>query len=127
MEGIRSSSVLSCYYSSKTHFKLRRQPLEHCFLSLPPPPPPPRHPASRPKVRNSLPSMALQVQDQQSFHKSKEMLPKIDKSGRFCSPRAARELALLIVYASCLQGSDPIRLFEKRINAARGMYYMGYR
>ncbi|KAG4185977.1 hypothetical protein ERO13_A08G014400v2 [Gossypium hirsutum] len=117
MEGIRCSSVLSCYYSSKTHFKLRHQALEHCFLSLPPPPP--RHPASRPKVRISLPSMALQVQDQQSFHKSKEMLPKIDKSGRFCSPRAARELALLIVYASCLQGSDPIRLFEKRINAAR--------
>lgn len=25
---------------------------------------------------------------------SREMLPKIDKSGRFCSPRAARELAL---------------------------------
>jgi hypothetical protein len=24
----------------------------------------------------------------------KEMMPKIDKSGRFCSPRAARELAL---------------------------------
>lgn len=26
---------------------------------------------------------------------SRDMLPKIDKSGRFCSPRAARELALL--------------------------------
>lgn len=25
---------------------------------------------------------------------SKDMMPKIDKSGRFCSPRAARELAL---------------------------------
>ncbi|XVF04515.1 hypothetical protein REPUB_Repub05bG0090200 [Reevesia pubescens] len=47
------------------------------------------------------------------------MLPKIDKSGRFCSPRAARELALLIVYAACLQGSDSIRLFEKRISASR--------
>ncbi|XP_027072156.1 uncharacterized protein [Coffea arabica] len=47
------------------------------------------------------------------------MLPKIDKSGRFCSPRAARELALLILYASCLEGSDPVRLFEKRINARR--------
>ncbi|CAI0376290.1 unnamed protein product [Linum tenue] len=46
-------------------------------------------------------------------------MPKIDKSGRFCSPRAARELALLIVYASCLEGSDPIRLFEKRMNARR--------
>ncbi|OMO57821.1 NusB/RsmB/TIM44 [Corchorus olitorius] len=64
-------------------------------------------------------ALQVQVQDQQAFHKSKEMLPKIDKSGRFCSPRAARELALLIVYASCLEGSDPIRLFEKRINATR--------
>lgn len=49
----------------------------------------------------------------------KEMMPKIDKSGRFCSPRAARELALLIIYAACLEGSDPIRLFEKRMNARR--------
>ncbi|KAF9591274.1 hypothetical protein IFM89_003225 [Coptis chinensis] len=46
-------------------------------------------------------------------------LPKIDKSGRFCSPRAARELALSIAYASCLEGSDPVRLFEKRLNARR--------
>ncbi|KAG6781843.1 hypothetical protein POTOM_014758 [Populus tomentosa] len=73
----------------------------------------------------------------------KEMMPKIDKSGRFCSPRAARELAFclfpftfqfkkmkilngfcwwcarLIIYAACLEGSDPIRLFEKRMNARR--------
>lgn len=27
---------------------------------------------------------------------AKEMMPKIDKSGRFCSPRAARELALYV-------------------------------
>ncbi|KAJ4724005.1 N utilization substance B [Melia azedarach] len=47
------------------------------------------------------------------------MMPKIDKSGRFCSPRAARELALLIVYAACLEGSDPIRLFERRVNSRR--------
>ncbi|XP_023007062.1 uncharacterized protein LOC111499665 [Cucurbita maxima] len=46
-----------------------------------------------------------------------EPIPKIDKSGRFCSPRAARELALSIIYASCLEGSDPVRLFEKRLNA----------
>ncbi|KAF4359573.1 hypothetical protein F8388_003576 [Cannabis sativa] len=50
---------------------------------------------------------------------STEPLPKTDKSGRFCSPRAARELALSIIYASCLEGSDPVRLFEKRINARR--------
>ncbi|CAN0887635.1 hypothetical protein LINGRAHAP2_LOCUS15642 [Linum grandiflorum] len=47
------------------------------------------------------------------------VMPKIDKSGRFCSPRAGRELALLITYASCLEGSDPIRLFEKRMNVRR--------
>ncbi|XP_062076358.1 uncharacterized protein LOC133781404 [Humulus lupulus] len=50
---------------------------------------------------------------------SADPLPKTDKSGRFCSPRAARELALSIIYASCLEGSDPVRLFEKRINAGR--------
>ncbi|KAB1227721.1 hypothetical protein CJ030_MR1G004251 [Morella rubra] len=49
----------------------------------------------------------------------RDMLPKIDKSGRFCSPRAARELALSIVYAACLEGSDPVRLFEKRMNERR--------
>lgn len=48
-----------------------------------------------------------------------EFFPKIDKSGRFCSPRAARELALSIIYAACLEGSDPVRLFEKRINSRR--------
>ncbi|XP_073014855.1 uncharacterized protein [Primulina eburnea] len=54
---------------------------------------------------------------------SKEMLPKIDKSGRFCSPRAARELALTILYAACLDGSDPVRLFEKRLNTRRESGY----
>ncbi|MQM04496.1 hypothetical protein Taro_037296 [Colocasia esculenta] len=44
---------------------------------------------------------------------------KVDKSGRFCSPRAARELALLIAYGACLEGSDPVRLFDKRVNARR--------
>ncbi|XP_020238336.1 uncharacterized protein LOC109817490 [Cajanus cajan] len=50
-------------------------------------------------------------------------LPKIDKTGRFCSPRAARELALSIIYASCLEGLDPVRLFEKRLNARREAGY----
>ncbi|KAH7675220.1 NusB antitermination factor protein [Dioscorea alata] len=45
---------------------------------------------------------------------------KVDRSGRFCSPRAARELALLIAYAACLEGSDPVRLFDRRVNAKRG-------
>ncbi|KAJ8770140.1 hypothetical protein K2173_011235 [Erythroxylum novogranatense] len=47
------------------------------------------------------------------------VMPKLDKTGRFCNPRAARELSLLIVYAACLEGSDPVRLFEKRMNARR--------
>ncbi|XP_076907565.1 uncharacterized protein LOC143564061 [Bidens hawaiensis] len=54
---------------------------------------------------------------------SKEQMPKIDKSGRFCSPRAARELALSIIYAACLEGSDPVRLFERRVNARREIGY----
>ncbi|XP_004228949.1 uncharacterized protein [Solanum lycopersicum] len=45
--------------------------------------------------------------------------PKIDKSGRFCSPRAARELALMTIYAACLEGSDPVRFFEKQLNIRR--------
>ncbi|KAG8387395.1 hypothetical protein BUALT_Bualt02G0016800 [Buddleja alternifolia] len=52
-----------------------------------------------------------------------DSLPKVDKSGRFCSPRAARELALMILYAACLDGSDPVRLFEKRVNARREIGY----
>ncbi|MFS7998405.1 hypothetical protein Hanom_Chr12g01153461 [Helianthus anomalus] len=31
---------------------------------------------------------------------SKYQIPKIDKSGRFCSPRAARELALYVHFTS---------------------------
>ncbi|XP_057419778.1 uncharacterized protein LOC130713972 [Lotus japonicus] len=50
-------------------------------------------------------------------------LPKVDKTGRFCSPRAARELALSIIYASCLEGLDPVRLFEKRLNERREAGY----
>ncbi|KAK7362467.1 hypothetical protein VNO77_04581 [Canavalia gladiata] len=50
-------------------------------------------------------------------------LPKIDKTGRFCSPRAARELALSTIYAACLEGLDPVRLFEKRMNARREVGY----
>ncbi|XP_078437122.1 antitermination NusB domain-containing protein isoform X2 [Wolffia australiana] len=44
---------------------------------------------------------------------------KTDKSGRFCSPRAAREFALLVSYAACLEGTDPVRLFDRRVNARR--------
>ncbi|KAA8542950.1 hypothetical protein F0562_024103 [Nyssa sinensis] len=76
------------------------------------------------RVLSSLPRSSLlrssAIAVEEVLDKSNDsMLPKIDKSGRFCSPRAARELALLIVYAACLEGSDPVRLFEKRISARR--------
>ncbi|XP_043691208.1 transcription antitermination protein NusB [Telopea speciosissima] len=75
-------------------------------------------------VRSSLTSPASAVTEalekaSVSVSSLKETFPKIDKSGRFCSPRAARELALLILYAACLEGSDPVRLLEKRLNARR--------
>ncbi|XP_065880014.1 uncharacterized protein [Euphorbia lathyris] len=74
--------------------------------------------------RNSLRTSALVVEKSaENSTRDKEMMPKIDKSGRFCSPRAARELALLTIYAACLEGSDPIRLFEKRMNARRESGY----
>ncbi|KAL5720589.1 hypothetical protein ACHQM5_013246 [Ranunculus cassubicifolius] len=71
-------------------------------------------------ARTSLLSPVLSVSE--TLEKSADntsSLPKIDKSGRFCSPRAARELAVSIAYAACLEGSDPVRMFEKRINAKR--------
>lgn len=41
---------------------------------------------------------------------------RLDKNGRFRSPRAARELALVVLYEACVEGSDPLRLFERRMN-----------
>lgn len=49
---------------------------------------------------------------------------RVDKSGRFSSPRAARELALMIAYAASLEGSDPVRLFDRRVNAKRDPGYV---
>lgn len=49
--------------------------------------------------KSNAPSRSQPTSSTPSFSSSsppKEMLPKIDKSGRFCSPRAARELALLV-------------------------------
>ncbi|RYR13676.1 uncharacterized protein LOC107639148 isoform X1 [Arachis ipaensis] len=77
--------------------------------------------------RNSHRSSALALHETASVSEKTDAssfaasaLPKIDKTGRFCSPRAARELALSIIYASCLEGLDPVRLFEKRMNERRG-------
>ncbi|KAH9299211.1 hypothetical protein KI387_030893, partial [Taxus chinensis] len=39
-----------------------------------------------------------------------------DKQGLFRSPRAARELALLLLYEACVEGSDPLKLLERRTN-----------
>ncbi|CAN6693601.1 unnamed protein product [Malus baccata var. baccata] len=82
--------------------------LAHSTLSFP-----------SPRTALRTPSFPLDQALEKPSNGSADTLPKIDKSGRFCSPRAARELALSIVYASCLEGSDPIRLFEKRINVRR--------
>ncbi|CAN6291914.1 unnamed protein product [Urochloa humidicola] len=49
---------------------------------------------------------------------------KVDRSGRFCSPRAARELALMVSYAACLEGADVVRLFDRRISARREPGYV---
>ncbi|KAM0822872.1 hypothetical protein ACQ4PT_071232 [Festuca glaucescens] len=45
--------------------------------------------------------------------------PKVDRSGRFCSPRAARELALMVSYAACLEGADVVRHLDRRVAARR--------
>ncbi|TYK21741.1 NusB/RsmB/TIM44 [Cucumis melo var. makuwa] len=91
-----------------------------------------------PHVKNSMPRLCCQasLRASTSFPENRvaeerssisvssiETIPKIDKSGKFCSPRAARELALSIVYAACLEGSDPVRLFEKRLNSRRESGY----
>ncbi|CAL4935043.1 unnamed protein product [Urochloa decumbens] len=49
---------------------------------------------------------------------------KVDRSGRFCSPRSARELALMVSYAACLEGADVVRLFDRRISARREPGYV---
>ncbi|ERM93544.1 hypothetical protein AMTR_s00004p00077740 [Amborella trichopoda] len=74
-----------------------------------------------PKISISAPKVAVTepVTEAVSSSSSVDVKSKVDKSGRFCSPRAARELSLLILYAACLEGSDPVRLFEKRVNAKR--------
>ncbi|KAK4279323.1 hypothetical protein QN277_011120 [Acacia crassicarpa] len=80
----------------------------------------------RPSLRSSafaLEEALVKTNDSSSKIYAREMLPKIDKSGRFCSPRAARELALSIIYAACLEGSDPVRLLEKRMNVRRELGY----
>ncbi|XP_037428662.1 transcription antitermination protein NusB-like [Triticum dicoccoides] len=49
---------------------------------------------------------------------------KVDRSGRFCSPRAARELALMVSYAACLEGADVVRHFDRRVAARREPGYV---
>ncbi|KAL9459026.1 hypothetical protein AB3S75_007840 [Citrus x aurantiifolia] len=124
-----TSSLLSC--SSKTHFlfNLRASSSPSSwkkFTQLANFAAKNRHVCrnERPNVSCSAAAFAVQEtleKTRESIMASgaKEMMPKIDKSGRFCSPRAAREHALLVVYAACLEGSDPIRLFEKRLNSRR--------
>ncbi|KAL6637546.1 hypothetical protein ACP70R_025118 [Stipagrostis hirtigluma subsp. patula] len=77
--------------------------------------PPPRAVASSrsPLVVSSPPPPAAAAAASAPAH------AKVDRSGRFCSPRAARELALMISYAACLEGADVVRLFDRRISARR--------
>ncbi|KAL5563806.1 hypothetical protein UlMin_033553 [Ulmus minor] len=122
MEG---SSFLTTSSSSIPTFRIT--PL--FSLSLPPSSssssfssiPTPFHTLSLSSSRTSFKTSAFAVNQAPEAPTSHggDILPKTDKSGRFCSPRAARELALSIIYGACLEGSDPIRLFEKRMNARR--------
>ncbi|XP_022153810.1 uncharacterized protein LOC111021236 [Momordica charantia] len=127
MEGASLLFCLSCYSSPcfRPNFNLSSHISGIC-----------RFPASAavPYVKDSVPHLCAQASLRASTSflensvtgesdsistSSKEIIPKVDKTGRLCSPRAARELALSIVYAACLEGSDPVRLFEKRLNARR--------
>ncbi|XP_048235524.1 uncharacterized protein LOC8282157 [Ricinus communis] len=109
-----SSSLLKCQTLSLTLPNLRVSKKRQMLVAL----------SSLPPTRTTLRTSAFVVEKSaENSTKDKEMMPKIDKSGRFCSPRAARELALMMIYAACLEGSDPVRLFEKRINARREAGY----
>lgn len=171
-----TSSTYSPYPSStppsphfkKPHFFLNSNSVGKCrILNINPQTT--RFPLSLPAtslLRTSAVAVAGEFMEEKSTEHSDSssaskhtLLPKIDKSGRFCSPRAARELALYvqfiiiiiiisklwyswefslfihrnyglvewifeivrsIIYAACLEGSDPVRLFEKRMNVRRG-------
>ncbi|KAF5748846.1 hypothetical protein HS088_TW04G00806 [Tripterygium wilfordii] len=127
MEGICCSSSSS----SKAQFKATISLLtHHCFstskfcpVSFVPVFWRSKRDCKRRTTAASLRTTAFMVEEAIEKPTSREAMPKIDKSGRFCSPRAARELALLICYAACLEGSDPIRLFEKRMNIRRESGY----
>nr|GEU59603.1 NusB antitermination factor [Tanacetum cinerariifolium] len=125
---------LTCSYTSPSSSKPKFTPYSSSFTCYPclkwnPLPPPSTVLFSLPQS-SLFRTSALAVGEileksglEDSVSVSKEQMPKIDKSGRFCSPRAARELALSIIYAACLEGSDPVRLFERRINARREIGY----
>lgn len=111
-----SNSVSSkCWHPNNTKPWLKRQIKSQPFVSGAGPGPGP----VTLEETETTPSSLSSNKDDDTY-----TLPKIDKSGRFCSPRAARELALLIVYASCLDGHDPVRLFEKRMNAPKESGYI---
>ncbi|RVW48793.1 hypothetical protein CK203_076067 [Vitis vinifera] len=115
-----ANSLLCSSNSSKPHFIFNFNHSSSCQFLTPLPTKLLINSKLLSSPRTSLRTSALTVEkplDKPS--EPREMLPRIDKSGRFCSPRAARELALLIAYAACLEGSDPVRLFERRMNARR--------
>ncbi|CAN6464946.1 unnamed protein product [Victoria cruziana] len=90
----------------------------------------PRTPYSCAVSVSSAPTLVVEEEEEEEAasepvvsESHKARAAKLDKFGRFSSPRAAREFSLLILYASCLEGSDPIRLFEKRVNGKRDPLY----
>nr|CAN61043.1 hypothetical protein VITISV_037528 [Vitis vinifera] len=120
-----ANSLLCSSNSSKPHFIFNFNHSSSCQFLTPLPTKLLINSKLLSSPRTSLRTSALTVEkplDKPS--EPREMLPRIDKSGRFCSPRAARELALLIAYAACLEGSDPVRLFERRMNARRGKAFI---
>jgi hypothetical protein len=42
-------------------------------------------------------------------------VPKLDKFGRLRKPRAARELALSVLYAAFVSGVHPLKVFDDRV------------
>ncbi|KAG0553660.1 hypothetical protein KC19_12G028900 [Ceratodon purpureus] len=43
------------------------------------------------------------------------VVPKLDKFGRLRTPRAARELALSVLYAAFVSGVHPLKVFDERV------------
>ncbi|KAJ3687378.1 hypothetical protein LUZ61_016542 [Rhynchospora tenuis] len=119
MEAITITNTRNCccFFSSPSPNNNNIKPT--MAMRRAPHPPPPSAVAAA--VKEPLPQTTDTCRSSPPGHSQSQSHSKsrIDRSGKFCSPRSARELALMISYASCLQGSDPVQLFDSRINAKR--------